>query len=76
MKLCIEVPDDLATSGWLLDIAYEGSEACWCSDKPEGLDKPSSFMYAIAMILNKQLPENEQQKFLDEQLTGEGEGPK
>ncbi len=73
MKLCIEIPDELAKSGWLSDIADEGSEACWCSDDPDGLAPAAAFMYAVAHILNTNMLEGLQQAYLDGELKEAGE---
>ncbi len=65
MKLCIEIPDDVATSGWVRDAIDEGIETCWCSDDTTGVPEVSAFLYALADILDEGLPVEKQQAFLD-----------
>jgi len=68
MKLSIEIPDELAKSGWISDMAYEGSEACFCSDNADGLGPASILVYALAHILNENMPVEEQQAYLDDAM--------
>ena len=68
MKINIEIPDELAKSGWISDMAYEGSEACFCSDEVDGLEPASILVYALAHILNTNMPVKQQQAYLDDAM--------
>ena len=68
MILHLEIPDELAKSGWLRDIADEGAEACWCSADTDGVGPASALMYAVSDILNDRIPESQQQAHLNEKL--------
>lgn len=68
MKLNIEIPNELAMNIWLSDIADQGSEGCNRSDNVQQLAVATTLMYALAHMMNSNMPESLQQPYLNKQL--------
>ncbi len=65
MKLCIEIPDDVVGDDWIQELVNEGSDMCWHSDQVDGLQMSIAVVEGIAGILEKNIPEADQQAFFD-----------
>ena len=69
MRLNIEIPDELVKqNGWLPGVVEEGTEYMWCTNDHDGGPAAVAILEVISNILEKLVPEDQQQDLFDQAM--------